>query len=424
MQKFQWPQVSFVVPLFNQLDATKAMLASLLNTIPAGLPYEILLADDASTDGTQEWLAALNHPQIRVLCSQQNRGYAVNNHHAITRVSGDVLCLINNDLIFSDGWLEPMLTALLDPGLNAGLVGNVQYRMTDGAIDHAGVRINSFGQFEHICSLARDADSISRAIAVTGACVVLRRQDFDAVGGFDEAYINGCEDIDLCFKIRGLQKHIYVANNSRIHHHVSLSREANTSRDWRNSRYLFKRWRNVIKRDLAAVWLQALQAGPAAYADCFDGVLSAQFVSKPHSAAQIIAEAMLCRQEAFWAQQLDAPAPTISVERLLTRGLRFDAQRGAQVLEGCATFSVQGLAHARNFYVCGWRLDDVNEPLCLQISVNGLQTVTLESRGSASVNLGLVYPLVLPKVVNTFEVQTNRAFAVTHVVLDDRVIAL
>lgn len=420
-----WPSVSFVVPLFNQLAATRAMLASLLNTLPAGLRYQTILADDASTDGTPAWLATLKHPHIHVLYSQHNKGFAATNHHAIAHASGEVLCLINNDLIFSPGWLEPMLSALLSPSLNAGLVGNLQYRVADGALDHAGVCLNTRGQFEHIRTLPSGAGQLSRANAVTGACMLLRRADFDAVGGFDEHYLNGCEDIDLCFKIRGLQKHIYVANNSRIQHHVSLSRKANTSQDWRNSRYLFQRWRQAIKRDLSALWLQALQAGLAAYAECVDGSLAPQFVSKPHSAAQIMAEAMLCRQEAFWAQQLDEPATTASwAKQVQAQGLRFDTQHRAQVLNDCATFSVQGLAHARNFYVCGRLLGDAAQPLALQISVNGLQTVHRSSQGQASVNLGLLYPLVLPNAVNTFQVQTNRPLVLTHLVLDDQVIAL
>lgn len=67
------PAVSFVVPLFNHLAETQAMLASLQASLPAGLDYEIILVDDASTDGTAAWLKTLRDPCIKVLISETNR---------------------------------------------------------------------------------------------------------------------------------------------------------------------------------------------------------------------------------------------------------------------------------------------------------------------------------------------------------------
>ena len=55
-------QVSFVIPLFNCLPLTQAMVASLQATVPADVEYEIILVDDSSTDGTRAWLATLGSP--------------------------------------------------------------------------------------------------------------------------------------------------------------------------------------------------------------------------------------------------------------------------------------------------------------------------------------------------------------------------
>ena len=68
------------------------------------------------------------------------------------------------------------------------------------------------------------------------------------------AYRNGCEDLDLCFKLRERGLHTVVATESRIGHQVSASRGGPSPQDERNSRLLFGRWRTLIKRELAAAW--------------------------------------------------------------------------------------------------------------------------------------------------------------------------
>ena len=73
-------RVSFLIPLYNCLPLTQAMLASLQSTLPAGLDHEIILIDDASTDGTRDWLRTLSsgsaHPHIRVLLNDRNLDFA------------------------------------------------------------------------------------------------------------------------------------------------------------------------------------------------------------------------------------------------------------------------------------------------------------------------------------------------------------
>jgi GT2 family glycosyltransferase len=122
------PFVSFVVPLYNHLEQTQAMLESLQASLPANLDYEIILVDDASTDGTREWLQQLNVPRVHTILNPLNGGYARANNTGVALARGEILGLLNNDLLFEPGWLEPMLDILGLPALNAGLVGNVQVR--------------------------------------------------------------------------------------------------------------------------------------------------------------------------------------------------------------------------------------------------------------------------------------------------------
>jgi glycosyltransferase involved in cell wall biosynthesis len=86
-------KVSFIIPLFNHLAHTRAMLASLQPTMPEGLAHEIILIDDGSTDGTREWLQTVSAPHIKTLLNPSNVGFA---WPAIRgrqrRIVGDTLC--------------------------------------------------------------------------------------------------------------------------------------------------------------------------------------------------------------------------------------------------------------------------------------------------------------------------------------------
>ena len=143
-------RVSFIIPLYNCLPLTQAMLASLQATLPAGLTHEIILVDDGSTDGTREWLKTLTGDPFRVVFNARNLGYAGANNRAAALARGEFLALLNNDLVLQPRWLEPMLRAHRRLGARAGLVGNVQLETKSGAVDHAGIVLNANGKPEHL----------------------------------------------------------------------------------------------------------------------------------------------------------------------------------------------------------------------------------------------------------------------------------
>ncbi|MBM3854821.1 MAG: glycosyltransferase, partial [Verrucomicrobia bacterium] len=133
------PFLSVVVPLYNCLALTQAMLASLRATLPAELDYETILVDDGSTDGTRAWLCTLRDPRCRVLLNEQNRGYAAANNRGVGLARGEYVALLNNDLVLQPGWLAPMLDAHAMLGSTAGMIGNVQVDARTGAVDHVGL---------------------------------------------------------------------------------------------------------------------------------------------------------------------------------------------------------------------------------------------------------------------------------------------
>lgn len=246
-------QVSFIIPLFNNLALTRACVASLQSTLPAGLAHEIILVDDGSTDGTREWLKTLGESTgpatpaapFRVALNDRNLGYAATNNRGVEAARGRFLALLNNDLVLTRRWLEPMLAVHRSLGPRAGLVGNVQLDARSGALDHTGIVINRCGKPVHDHRLPpvffRPFRRLRRVPAVTGACVVVERALWRELGGFDEGYVNGGEDIDLCFRARAAGRSNAVALGSVIRHHISSS-VGRKLRDEENSYRLARRW--------------------------------------------------------------------------------------------------------------------------------------------------------------------------------------
>ncbi len=238
-------QVSFIIPLFNNLALTRACVESLQANLPSGLTYEIVLVDDGSTDGTRAWLATLAAP-FRVVLNERNLGYAGANNRAIAVAQGDFLVLLNNDLILLPRWFEPMFEAHRRLGAHAGLIGNVQIDARTGVVDHTGIVVNAQGKPVHDRTppswLKRLLRPVRVVPALTGACVLVERALWLELGGFDEGYVNGGEDVDLCFRARERGRVNAVALRSVVRHHISASL-GRKARDEENSYRLARRWR-------------------------------------------------------------------------------------------------------------------------------------------------------------------------------------
>jgi GT2 family glycosyltransferase len=249
-------QVSFVIPLYNNLALTRACVGSLQATLPHGFGHEIILVDDGSTDGTRDWLATLG-PPFRVLLNPRNLGYAAANNRGATLATGEFLVLLNNDLILTPRWLEELLAAHRRLDRRTGPLGNVQLDARTGAVDHAGMWVDLQGKPRHWRSLpprwSRALFPVRRTFAVTGACLLIERALWRELGGFDEKFINGGEDVDLCLRARARHRPSSVALRSIIRHHISAS-PGRKLHDEENSRRLALLWRNELARLAARRW--------------------------------------------------------------------------------------------------------------------------------------------------------------------------
>lgn len=427
--------ISFVIPLFNHVEESKAMLASLQKTIPRTIQYEVILVDDCSADETSQWLKSIDEPNIKIHINRNNLGYAKTNNLGATLASGKYLFLINNDLLFEDGWLESMLACIKTTTLNAGIVGNVQYRVIDNNIDHAGIELTDLGKIEHIKEIDTQ-NNYKKVFATTGACMLIAREDFTSLGGFDETYVNGVEDVDLCMRMKQLGKPIYVVQNSHIYHHVSLSRDRESIKNEMNSQYFYQKWRTEIKSELSKRWAKTLSLGEVDAANpSIDGVLHHNFLKSPQIASRILAEHFISREEARWKGLIDKIDLNEGFpSKCSIRGMRYSEPHRCYLVSSIFEFHVKDVDSVINFFVCGRRIDPTEKQnIAVIIDVNGIQLKRINLSDDVNINVGVISPIFIKGIINIFKISfkffdletnnllgdANNSVVIGHFVLND-----
>lgn len=240
--------VSIIIPVLNRARYTlKCLQALAANTEYEN--FELVIVDNASSDETPELLASLGG-DIKTIRNEENLGFAKACNQGAAAAGGDLLLFLNNDTEPRPGWLEAMVRVITnDPAVQ--VVGN-KLLYPDGTIQHAGVAFRPDGMPYHIFkNLQADHPAVNtttRFQAVTAACMLVQREAFLNVGGFDEAYRNGYEDIDFCLKVITSGGSIIYTPHSVVVHHESISPGRKTM-DSENSNLFLARWRGVVRHD-------------------------------------------------------------------------------------------------------------------------------------------------------------------------------
>lgn len=225
------PKVSIIVPTRDRLPLLRGCIESVLERTDYGR-YEIVVVDNQSVEpDTLEYLRRLQAREgVRVLRYDAPFNYAAINNWAAARCDGELLALLNNDIeVDSPGWLAEMAGHALRPEI--GAVGGMLY-YPDRTIQHAGVILGIDGVANHAflhqpagspgyCARALVAQNLS---AVTGACLVVRREAFERVGGLDEALAVAFNDIDFCLRLRDAGYRNVWTPFAELYHHESASR--------------------------------------------------------------------------------------------------------------------------------------------------------------------------------------------------------
>jgi O-antigen biosynthesis protein len=256
------PRVSLVVPTRDRLEVLRPALDGLMtSTIYDNL--EIIVVDNDSQEaGTLDYFEEIKRdPRVKVLTVRGPFNFSALNNAAVEISTGSMIGFINNDIeVIHSDWLLEMVTQLSQP--NVGAVGGKLYYAND-TIQHAGVVLGLYGVAAHghrhfprstIGYFGRPM-LVQNVSAVTAACMLVRKDVFEQIGGFDVVHLAvGYNDVDLCMKIREAGYDIVFTPFAELYHLESVSRGANLTpaqieRDARERAYMLSRWGEAIVQD-------------------------------------------------------------------------------------------------------------------------------------------------------------------------------
>lgn len=232
--------LSIVIVNWNSVDYLRACLASVFRETH-GLDYEVIVIDAASFDGSQEMLRT-TYPSVRFIQGRRNVGFGLSNNLACNEARGDALLFLNPDTEVVGPAITDLHSALLRLP-DAGAIG-CRLLNSDGSLQTSCVQAfptitNQILDNEWLrekwpaaavwgtgALYARDGtEKVVDGIA--GACIMMRREVFERVGGFSSDFFMYAEDIDLCHKVQaaGLRNY-YLPGATIVHHGGGCSKEA------------------------------------------------------------------------------------------------------------------------------------------------------------------------------------------------------
>ncbi|MEI6783535.1 MAG: glycosyltransferase, partial [Verrucomicrobiota bacterium] len=250
--------VSIVIPAFNKVELTRQCLATIQKHTPAGR-YEVIVLDNASTDATRDLLAPEDAVgRLRVISNPENRGFAKACNQGAQAARGKYILFLNNDTEVQPGWLDA-LVSLADADPTVAAVGS-KLLFPNGTLQHAGVAIGEVQGRDPFLPVhtfykaeADLAEANQRRIyqALTAACLLVRKSAFEAVGGFDEGFWNGYEDVDLCLRLQEQGWLMVYEPASVVIHHESQSGPARFAKVKENIHRLHQKWLGKAKLDVS-----------------------------------------------------------------------------------------------------------------------------------------------------------------------------
>ncbi len=233
---------SIIIPVWNNLALTTQCLTALAE-VTQGASYEVIVVDNHSTDGTPAFLAGLGG-DVKVITNDENLGFAKACNQGAQAAKGEYLVFLNNDTIPQAGWLSALVDEVKAHSDVAVVGSKLLYE--DRTVQHAGVAFSrEFLMPYHMYpGVPANAPMVSRRRelqCVTAACMLVRREVFAQVGGFDEGYKNGFEDVDLCLKIGEKNwKIVYQPHSTVIH--LESRTPGRKTHETQNSNRFRERW--------------------------------------------------------------------------------------------------------------------------------------------------------------------------------------
>ncbi|MBI3286426.1 MAG: glycosyltransferase family 2 protein [Chloroflexi bacterium] len=233
--------LSVVIVSYNVREFLSRCLVSLLRTMPAHLSSEIIVVDNASQDGSVEFVRGL-FPQVQLIVNDQNRGFTAASNQGLQLARGRHLFLLNPDTLIREGAMARLIECLEKPGV--AMVGP-KLVYPDGRLQHSAFRFPSLMQIflDHFPFHPGLVDSTLNGRYPRrryeqgepfqidfplGAAMLAKREALDQVGLLDEGFFMYCEEIDWSMRFRRAGWQIWCEPRAEIVHYVAQS----TGQNW------------------------------------------------------------------------------------------------------------------------------------------------------------------------------------------------
>jgi len=270
------PRVSIVIVTWNALPLLQRCLPSVVATDYPNV--EIILADNASMDGSAAWVAA-EYPDVVIVRHPENGLFCQGNNLALPHASGDYVVLLNNDVEVEPDWLHPLVREMEADDVGAVQPKLLQYDERDrfeyagacgGFIDRIGYPFTRGRVFDTMEPDHSQYDDARDVFWATGAALMLRRSALDEVGALDEQFEMHMEEIDLCWRLQRAGYRVRVAPESVVYHigggSLPKGNPRKTYYNFRNSLLMLYKnlspsdWRHVFPQRIAMDGAAALRA--------------------------------------------------------------------------------------------------------------------------------------------------------------------
>ena len=258
------PKVSIIIPTRDNERLLRRCIESVTERTRYR-DYELIIVDNGSVDATVvAYLRDISQREgVRVIRDDRPFNYSALNNRAAREATGEILCLLNDDIeVITPEWLSEMVSVAIQPGV--GAVG-ARLLYPDGTLQHGGVilGIGCIAGHFHKGLSREDYGYFARASlaqgvsAVTGACLMVRKGVYEAVGGLNEADLTvAFNDVDFCLRVREAGYRNIWTPYAELYHHESATRGPDTSpikraRFEREVRYMKDRWKGILENDPA-----------------------------------------------------------------------------------------------------------------------------------------------------------------------------
>jgi GT2 family glycosyltransferase len=216
------PDVSVIVVTWNgrqHLDACLDAVAA-----QQGVSMETVLVDNASTDGTVDYVRG-RFPAVRIVALSQNRGFAGGNNAGVADARAPIVAFLNNDTIADPGWLRALLGGLDRAGGFALVTSRIVYMHDPQIVDSAGDGfLRAGGAFKRLHGMpSAGAAEPMEVFGMCGAACLMPKSVFHELGGFDEDFFASHEDVDLSYRARLRGYRVRYVPDAIVRHHGSAT---------------------------------------------------------------------------------------------------------------------------------------------------------------------------------------------------------